>query len=251
MKFSVCVGAVYHGRDFFESMREIRSLGGKAIEFWSWWDRDLKAIKAAKEELGLEVAAFCTRFVSLVDPEKREEYIKGLKESIEAAKFLDCKILISQTGNDTGAPREVQRQSLIEGRKACAPLLEEAGVTLAVEPLNTYVDHPGYFLTGSREGFDIIEAVGSENVKLLFDIYHQQIMEGNLIRNITSNIDKIAHFHAAGNPGRHELYIGEIHYPEVFRAIDAAGYQGYVGLEYFPLEEPAKGLKALFGKSSS
>jgi hydroxypyruvate isomerase len=245
MNISVCVGAVYNGRNFIESMREINSIGIKAIEFWSWWDQDLKAIKAAKEELGLEVSAFCTKFVSLVDPEKREEYINGLKESIEAAKFMGCKILISQTGNDTGEPREVQRQSMIDGLKACAPLLEEAGITLAIEPLNTYVDHKGYYLYSSLEGFDIVKAVGSKNVKILFDIYHQQIMEGNLMRNITANIDNIAHFHAAGNPGRHELYNGEINYPEIFKAIEASGYEGYVGLEYFPLDEPCRGLKYL------
>jgi hydroxypyruvate isomerase len=244
MKISVCVDAVYKGKDFIESLKEISSLGVKAFEFWAWWNKDLKSVKAAKEELGLEISAFCTKFVSLVDSSKREEYISGLKESIEAAKFMGCKTLISQTGNDTGAPREEQRQSMIDGLKACAPLLEEAGITLVVEPLNIYVDHAGYYLFSSEEGFQVVDAVGSKNIKLLFDLYHQQIMEGNLIRNSCSNMEKIAHFHAAGNPGRHELYIGEINYPEVFKAIDAAGYEGYVGFEYFPVEEPAKGIKA-------
>ena len=244
MKVSICVDAVYRGKDFIESLKEISSIGGKAFEFWTWWDKDLKAIKAVKEELGLEVAAFCTKFVSLVDIGKREEYIIGLKESIEAAKFMGCKTLISQIGNDTGARREEQRQNIIEGLKLCVPLLEEAGITLVLEPLNIYVDHVGYYLYSSQEGFDIVEAIGSNKVRLLFDLYHQQIMEGNLITNSTNNIDKIAHFHAAGNPGRHELCIGEINYPEVFKAIDAAGYEGYIGFEYFPVEEPAKGLKA-------
>jgi len=114
---------------------------------------------------------------------------------------------------------------------------------LVLEPLNVYVDHVGYYLYSSQEGFDIVEAVGSKNVKLLFDLYHQQIMEGNLIRNSTNNIYKIGHFHAAGSPGRHELYIGEVNYPEVFKAIDEAGYRGYVGFEYFPVEESTKGIK--------
>jgi len=244
MKVSICVDAVYIGKDFIESLKEISSIGGKAFEFWTWWDKDLKAIKATKEELGLEVVAFCTKFVSLVDLSKREEYISGLKESIEAANFMGCKTLISQIGNDTGSPREEQRQNIIDGLKACVPFLQEAGVTLVLEPLNIYVDHAGYYLYSSQEGFDIVEAVGSNNVKLLFDLYHQQIMEGNLIRNSTGNIDKIAHFHAAGNPGRHELSIGEVNYQEVFKAIDASVYGGYVGFEYFPIEEPAKGIKA-------
>lgn len=244
MKVSICVDAVYIGKDFVESLKEINSCGVKAFEFWTWWDKDLKAIKAVKEELGLEVVAFCTKFVSLVDASKREEYISGLKESIEAAKFMGCKTLISQVGNDIGSPRAEQRKNIVDGLKACVPLLEEAGITLVLEPLNIYVDHAGYYLYSSQEGFDIVDTVGSKNVKLLFDLYHQQIMEGNLIRNCTGNIGKIAHFHAAGNPGRHELCIGEVNYAEVFKAIDVAGYEGYVGFEYFPVEEPAKGIKA-------
>ncbi len=244
MKISICIDAVFKGRDFIESMRAIDSVGVKAFEFWVWWDKDLKAIKAANDELGLEVAAFCTKFISLVDAAKRNDYIKGLQESIEAAKFMGCKSLITQTGNDTGYSRDVQHRNMVEGLKACAPYLEKAGVTLLVEPLNLYVDHAGYYLSSSLEGFDLIREVGSSNVKLLYDIYHQQIMEGNLIRNITSNIDGIGHFHAAGNPGRHELYLGEINYNEVFKAIDASGYKGYTGFEYFPAEEPLKGIKA-------
>lgn len=243
MKISVCIDAVYNGKNFTESMKEISLLGVKAFEFWSWWDKDLDEIKSGKDKLNLDVAAFCTKLVSLVDASKREEYINGLKESIEAAKFLGCKTLISQTGNDLGIDRRIQKQSLIDGLKVCSPLLEEAGITLVVEPLNLFVDHAGYYLFSSSEGFEIVEAVGSINVKLLYDIYHQQIMEGNLIRNITSNIDKIAHLHAAGNPGRHELYLGEINYPEVFKAIDLTKYNGYVGFEYFPLEDPEKGIR--------
>ena len=130
------------------------------------------------------------------------------------------------------------------GLEACLPLLEGTDMTLLVEPLNTRVDHPGYYLTSSDEAFEVVEAVGSPQVKVLFDIYHQQIMEGDLIRRIGANIDKIGHFHAAGSPGRHELYDGEIHYPAVLRAIQDSGYQGYVGLEYFPKQEPRTGIEA-------
>ena len=92
---------------------------------------------------------------------------------------------------------------------------------------------------------DIIAAVNSPQVKLLFDIYHQQISEGHLIHNITSNIDRIGHFHAAGNPGRHELTVGEIDYRKVFDAIRGTDYDGFVGLEYWPLQDPVKGLSEI------
>lgn len=244
MNISVCLDAVFSGKDFIQSMMEVSASGVKAFEFWSWWDKDLERIRQAKDELGLEVAAFCTRFISLVDASKRADYLAGLQESLQAARALGCKRLISQVGNDLGFSRFAQKRTLIEGLKACAPLLEKDDVTLVFEPLNTLVDHPGYYLSSSDEAFEIAETVGSSKVKVLFDIYHQQIMEGNLIQRITDNINHIGHFHAAGNPGRHELHVGEINYPAVFKAIDERGYQGYIGLEYFPIEEPTQGIKA-------
>ena len=120
-------------------------------------------------------------------------------------------MLISQVGEfRQGVSRDDQEEALIAGLKAAAPMLEEAGITLVIEPLNELVNHPGYFLIRSDAAFDIIEEVDSPNVKVVFDIYHQQISEGNLIQNIVENIDKIGHFHAAGNPGRNELQFGEI-----------------------------------------
>ncbi|MDF2984801.1 MAG: glyoxylate-induced protein [Eubacterium sp.] len=241
---SVCIDALFSGKDFIKSMEAISLLGVKSFEFWSWWDKDVNAVKSAKEQLDLELVTFCTKFESLVDPSKREDYLEGLKASIETAKFLDCRKLITQVGNDIGISREIQHKNLVEGLKLCAPLLEEANITLLVEPLNTLVDHKGYYLYSSLEGFNIVDQVGSPCVKLLYDIYHQQYMEGNLIRNIQANIKQIGHFHAAGNPGRNELYFGEINYKEVIKAIDDTGYNGHVGLEYFPLENPCKGISA-------
>ena len=124
-------------------------------------------------------------------------------------------------------------------------MLEASGITLVIEPLNELIDHLGYYLVRSEEAFQIIDQVGSPNVKVVFDIYHQQISEGQLIANITSNIDKISHFHAAGNPGRHELTRGELHYPSIFDAISATGYRGFVGLEYWPVGDASAGLREI------
>ncbi len=244
MKLSVCVDALFIGKDFYESLKKLTSIGVKNIEFHRWWDKDTEKIKAVKDELDLDVTAFCTKFISLVDAFQREEYIKGLKETIERAKYLRCKTLITQVGADTGAKREEQETNLVEGLKTCVPLLEKEDIMLVFEPLNTLVDHKGYYLYSSEEAFRIADQVNSPKVKVLYDIYHQQITEGHLIKRITKNIDKIGHFHAAGNPGRHELYFGEINYSEVFKAIDETGYTGSIGLEYFPIEEPEKGIKA-------
>lgn len=246
MNISVCIDAIFNGKDFVESMKVLNRLGIDTFEFWGWWGKDISRIKTVKEELGMNVATFCTRMVSLVDPSKRSEYLDGLRESIAVAKELNCKRLITQVGNDIeGVSRKDQHRSLVEGLKECAPILEQSGITLLVEPLNILVDHKGYYLCSSEEAFKVVEEVGSSNIKILFDIYHQQITEGNLISNISNNIDKIGHFHAAGNPGRHELDVGEINYQAIFNAIDQKGYEGYLGLEYFPSRDVVEGLKEI------
>lgn len=241
---SVCIDAVFEGKPFYEACKIVKQSGIPAIEFWGWWDKDLDALVKAQKENDLEISACCTKFVSLVDYKERSLYLEGLKASIVVAKKLNTRILISQVGDFLdGVSRENQYQSLVDGLKEAASLLEESGITLVIEPLNDLVDHKGYFLVKSEEAFNIIEAVNSPNVKVVFDIYHQQISEGQLIKNIVSNIDKIGHFHAAGNPGRNELQRGEINYPEVFKAIKETGFKGYVGLEYWPIDHnPEVGL---------
>ncbi|MEM7013245.1 MAG: TIM barrel protein [Verrucomicrobiota bacterium] len=237
MKPSVCIDAVFEGKSFDQACAAVASAGIHAIEFWGWWDKDLDALQSAQRKHNLALSACCTKFVSLVDPATRDDYLAGLSESIDAAQRLESKTLISQVGDfREGVSREEQHQSLVDGLRAAAPLLENADVTLVIEPLNELVDHAGYYLVRSDEAFEIIDEVGSPNVKVVFDIYHQQISEGHLIQNIATNIAKIGHFHAAGNPGRNELQRGEISYREVFSAIQESGFDGYVGLEYWPLD---------------
>lgn len=246
MKWSVCLDALFHGQDPAESMRLVKEAGIGAVEFWSWWDKDLTALNRAREKLGLKISAFCTRFESLVDQSRRRQYLQGLEETIAVAEKLGCKTLITQVGSELpDVPREQQHQSLVDGLKACVPVLEKSGITLVFEPLNILVDHKGYYLSHAEEAFTVASQVGSPHVRVLFDIYHQQITEGNLISTITTHIDQIGHFHAAGNPGRHELDIGEINYPEVFKAIEEADYRDYVGLEYFPVHNTMDGLRKL------
>lgn len=246
MRFSVSVGAVFHRLPMIDAMKAVRAAGLDAVEFWGWWDHDISAIKACKDDQGLQIAALCTRFISLVDPQRRAAYIDGLKQTIDVALELGCPNIISQVGDELpGVGRDAQHATLVEGLAQCAPLLQSAGVTLVYEPLNTLVDHRGYYLYSAEEAFQIQREVGSPAVKVLYDIYHQQIMDGHLISRIRDNIAHIGHFHAAGNPGRHELDVGEIHYPAVLQAIDDAGYQGFVGLEYMPIHDPAQGLRAL------
>jgi hydroxypyruvate isomerase len=177
------------------------------------------------------------RGCGLVNPREREGFLRELGASIEAAKKVDAKRLVVLTGNELGGmPRFEQMANAVSLLREAAQILERNGITAVVEVLNTYVDHPGYFLYYVRDAAEMIDRVGSPNVKILFDIYHVQIMEGSLIENIRMNIDRIGHFHIGDVPGRHEPGSGEINYRNVFKAIYDLGdrYQGYAALEYNP-----------------
>ncbi len=248
MKYSVCIDAVFMKKgSFAEAMKRTKEAGYQAIEFWTWWDKDMELLQKTKDDLGLEVASFCTKFVNPGEKELQEEYLRGLRESIRIAKRLDCPTLIGQAGWEFDSfkkeiTRAQHRAAFLETIKRAAEVLEKEEIDLVIEPLNLLVNHPGYHLSSSGDAFEVIDKIGSPRVKVLFDIYHQQITEGNLIRNITENIDKIGHFHAAGNPGRNEITKGEINYRHVFEAIAGTSFNGFIGLEYMTEEDPVLGL---------
>ncbi|MDQ0972218.1 hydroxypyruvate isomerase [Neobacillus niacini] len=240
MKLSVCTDGVFFRQDPVESIKAVKEAGCNIIEFWEWRDKDIGSIKKTVDELQMEIAAIMTDKVSLTDSVFRDEYVKKCSETIQVAKELGCGIIIATVGDEiAGVPRDLQHQSIVEGLKRCAPMLEEAGITLVIEPLNVKVDlyHGNYFLWSSEEAFQIVEEIGSTHVKVLYDIYHQQISEGNIINTITANIDKIGHIHGAGHPGRHEITKGEINYKAVIEAIKSTNYEGFFGLEYVPTIE--------------
>ena len=170
------------------------------------------------------------------DINKRKEFLNDIKESIIVAKRVNAKWMTVVPGHlDLKLDINFQTENVIETLKQACEILESHNLTMVLEPLN-FRDHPGLFLTESPQAFQICKSVNSPSCKILFDIYHQQISEGDLIENIRSNIDRIGHFHAAGNPGRHELQKGEIAYPYIFEQIRKAGFAGYVGLEYWPTD---------------
>jgi len=236
IKFSVCIEMIFSDLPLVERIGAVAEAGYAAVEFWGWRGKDIEAIAERIEQEGLTLAGFCAESSSdLCDPEVTKDWVQQAGDSIDQANKLGVPVLIVTTGNElANIPRQQQHQAIVEGLTAIAPYAEEKNISLCLEPLNVLVDHAGYYLVSSDEGFEIIDEVNSPNVKLLYDIYHQQITEGNLIATITANVGRIGHFHVADVPGRYEPGTGEINYGNVFACIAESNYGGYVGLEFKP-----------------
>ncbi len=244
-KLSACIELIFRELPPAERVDRVAELGLDGFEFWRVKGKDLKALKAVQDEVGIACASLLgTGEAALVNSAKRSDALGDLEKNINVAVELSCPTLIVQVGDALAdVSRAKQHQSIVEGLGEASPVAEEAGVTLVVEPLNVLVDHQGYYLSSSAEGFEIIEEVDSPSVKLLYDVYHQQITEGNLITTITEHIDDIGHVHVADVPGRHEPGTGEINYANIFAVLDELHYDGYVGLEYRPLEDSESSLR--------
>ena len=243
MKLDIPLPCFFRNVPFGEAVRTVKQCGYEAIETYNWKDLDPAEVCDVLDETGIEFLSMCTTEFRMTDPQYRRQWLDGLAESCAAAVQMRISRLITQVGPDTGAPREDQHASIVDALLEARPILDQYGVTILVEPLNTYVNHPGYYLTSSAEAFDIIRTVDHPLVKVVYDIYHQQIMEGNIIPSILNNLDCIAHLHAAGHPGRNELQFGENDYKVIFKKVDEAGYKGWCGLEYHPLLDPVESMK--------
>jgi len=218
-----------------ERVHAAADAGADAVEIWGHDDKDLDALTDACEDAGVDLVGMVGSGAPLVDPEGTEDAVADIRDSIAVAEEYDVPTLIVTVGQEMDEyDRATQHDAIVEALSTVASDAEAAGVTLVVEPLNTAVDHQGYFLASSAEAFEILREVDSPAVKLLYDVYHQQITEGNIIDTLTENIDLVGHVHFADVPGRQEPGTGELNYENIFAAIAETGYDGAVGGEYSP-----------------
>jgi len=237
-----------------DGLAMLTKLGYEAFELFDWRDpATLESFAREKKKYPLECACLTANKnpvapgCSLVNPRERDDFVEQVKLAVEAVNKLDSKGLLVLSGNEMeGISRAEQLNNAVYALRAAVPILEKNNVTAFVEVVNN-VEFPGYFLYNMRYAAALIDRVNSPNVKILCDLYHLQMMEGNLINNIRSNIDRIGHFHVGDIPGHHEPGTGEINYRNVFKAIYELGdhFQGSVGLEYRPLAPLEENLTAM------
>ena len=240
-RFSACIEMLFNDMEPLQRVKAAKECGYEAVEFWHWHRWDLEMMKDAELPVSLALA-------SSMDERLREEFGKAgmytkqspalfkelIHESLEVMKPLDLNVLcVGPMMEIEGLSAEEHEANMVECLKAVKPMVDASGIKLAIEPLNPLFDHVGTFLDTSEKAYRIVRAAG-EGFGVLFDIYHQQITEGNLINNIKAGIDVIHHFHVADVPGRHEPGTGEINYANVIKTIKELDYKGYIGCEFMP-----------------
>jgi len=232
---------------FFQRAAQI---GFAAVEIWKPGD-DFAELAGLAQKHGLRIASFSGHEslpVGLNDPGEHERICTELRHSIDLAARYNVPGVICFSGNRRAGQSEAEAiEACAAGFRRIAPYAEEKGVNLNMELLNSAVDHPGYQCDHSAWGLEVVKRVNSPRVKLLYDIYHMQIMEGNLIRTIVDNIQWIGHFHTAGVPGRHEIDdTQEINYRGLCRALAATSYDLYIGHEFRQTDDLFEALEEAF-----
>lgn len=252
-RLSVRVEPLFPGLTLSAQIEKIAGAGYAGFEFGDWRAQDPARITPLKNKLNVEcVCIVGNRGVDpvgmgLCDPTERDGFLSEIRSSAEAAKRFETTRMVVLTGNRVDRiPPERQHGSIVEGLKRAHDIVAPLGITMLlevintlapVEPLNPKTNHLNYYLNRTAEAFALAREVGSPFLKILFDLYHVQIMEGNLIPTLRANISAIGHFHVGDVPGRHEPGTGEINYGNVFKAIHASGYRDFVGAEYVPSKD--------------
>jgi hydroxypyruvate isomerase len=253
LTYAVNVEMTWTNLPFLERLRKVKEAGFSHYEFWPWRNKDIDAILAINREFGLVPAQFSAspvkgfgHGITNPEPARRAEFEEEIRSAVAVARKLGVKKLCVVAGEETrGVARDEQTQAVIAALAAGAKIVEPEGITIILEPLNILVDHPRQLVVHSAHAASILKAVGSPNVKMLFDIYHQQISEGNLTGNIRKYHDLIGYFQLADHPGRHEPTTGEINYPFVLRTIHDVGYRDPIGMEMSPRSDSAAAFQAI------
>lgn len=257
LKRSACIDSLYRELPFWERFYAAKKDGFDFVEFWEWRDKDLSLLRKAALDAGIGICGFNgDADYSLIDPSQKKEYLEALRRSAEAAKYIGAaSVTIHSNALGEGGVVIHDYRELSDTVKLCsmygtlidcAKIAEDSGIRMNLEPLNIYTDHVGNYLAHTQMAAEMTRLIGSPMLKVLYDIYHMQLNEGNLCDTISTYIDQIGHVHVADAPGRHEPGTGEINYPKVYACLEQNGYNGIVGYELFPLTTTELAVKAIF-----
>ncbi len=243
-RFSANLSFLFPELEFLDRFEAARAAGFFAVEFHFPYAFEREALAGAAAAAGVEVVLFNLpagdwaggeRGIAC-HPDRMAEFQDGVGSAVGWARLLGCPRVNCLAGiPPPGVSPAKARETLLENLRFAAAVLGRAGVELLMEPLNTR-DTPGFLVSRTRQGLDLIAEAGCPNLRLQYDVYHAQVMEGDLARTLENELPRIGHIQIADNPGRGEPGTGEINFPFLFAHLDRIGYTGWVGCEYRPAD---------------
>ncbi len=240
MQYSLCIDSIYPKDNLKEKLIRIKQAGFHFIEFWDWRDKDFELIINS----GLKVSNFSGNRISSLILDNKEKIIQEVNTSIDAAKRLKCDriMLLSDILEGDGSVKinsisnENKFLRLYDNLKTLAEIAKKEDIMLVIEPLNTFKDHNNYYLDNFQKTLELIQSINSEYLKMLYDVYHMQIMEGNILETLQRHHQFIGYIHVANVPYRCEPWIGELDYKFILKELSKV-YSGFVGFEFFVKEK--------------
>ena len=247
-RFSVMLWTIYRKLSFEQRVEKVAEAGYHAVElvdeYKKWGPEDFRNASAKLRSLGIVVDAMAGVGTGIANPQARDKFLADLNKLVPIAEQLECPAIIVLSGDRVeGLSREAHQQSCIDALKRAAEIADKRNLTLLLENIDQE-ENPKYYLTSVAEGFEIIREVNHPRVKFLYDFYHEQISEGNLIEKLEKNIGQAGLFHVADVPGRHEPGTGEINYANIYRKLAQLNYRGYIAMEFEPAGDPVTSLRA-------
>ena len=240
MQYSLCIDSIYPEENLEEKLTRIKQAGFKFIEFWDWRDKVLEIII----DSGLKVSNFSGNRISSLTLDNKEKVIQEINTSIDIAKRLKCDriMLLSDILESDGSVKtnllssEKKLLCLYDNLKAAVEVAKKRDIMLVIEPLNTFKDHKNYYLDNFLITLELIQSIDSEHLKILYDIYHVQIMDGNIVETLKKYHQFIGYIHVANVPYRCEPWIGELDFKFILKELSKV-YSGFVGFEFFVKEK--------------
>src|SRR6266700_7375252 len=245
---SVMLWTVYKDLPFEQRLEKVAEAGYRAVElvkeFENWADADFRRADSKKRSLGITFDATAGVWTGIADSAARDKFVADLKNFLPIAEKLECPAIIVLSGNRIeGISRNAHHEACVEALKLGGDLAAKQRVRLLLENIDQE-ENPKYYLTSVAEGFEIVGEVNHPQVKFLYDLFHEQIAEGNLIEKLEKNIDKVGLIHIADVPGRHEPGTGEINFPNIYRKLGQLHYNRFVAMEFLPTGDPIASLRA-------
>lgn len=246
-KISLMLWTVFNRMPFEQRLEKAAEAGYHNVElvgeFEKWSDADYQTVARKRRELGIQFDATGGLRRSLTDPAQRDAFLAEVKAILPAMDKLECPALIVLTGNKVpGMSHEAQHASCVEGLKRAADIVQPKGCKILLENIDPE-ENPKYFLTSVAEGFDVIREVNHPHVRFLYDFFHEQISEGNLIEKLEKNIALVDLVHIADVPGRHEPGTGEINYTNIYKKLAELHYDRYAAMEFLPTGDEVTSLR--------